>query len=225
MRFSFLFFLILTSTIVFGQDSKAIKDKDAAYTRTITLRAEKIVTSLEISDSSKAKQVVDIITNQYRDLNTVYTERDEQVKHIKQQELSKEETDTAIKKVEASVNNKIGALHTAFISKLSSQLSPAQVTLVKDGMTYNVLKVTYDAYVDMIPSLTQEQKSQIMAWLVEAREYAMDGESSDKKHWWFGKYKGRINNYLSAQGYNINKEKEEWEKRIKQKQEAKQNQS
>ena len=31
----------------------------------------------------------------------------------------------------------------------------------------------------------------------------------------FGKYKGRINNYLSAEGYNVKKEGEEWQKRIK----------
>jgi len=139
--------------------------------------------------------------------------------------LPKKETDSVIKTIEASVNNKIDALHATFISRLSSDLSAEQVTKIKDGMTYNVLNVTYHAYVDMIPSLTKEQKDQMMAWLVEAREHAMDGESSEKKHWWFGKYKGRINNYLSAQGYNINKEREEWEKRNKQKQEANQNQS
>jgi hypothetical protein len=216
----------LCSNIVFGQDSKNVEDKDASYTRTITSRAEKIVNTLGISDSSKAKQAISIITNQYRDLNTIYTERDEQLKKIKQQGLTKEQSDTATKKLEASVANKIGALHANFISRLSSQLTPDQVIKVKDGMTYNVLNVTYTAYVDMIPSLTKEQKDQIMAWLVEAREYAMDGESSEKKHWWFGKYKGRINNYLSSQGYNITKEREEWEKRLKQKQEEKnQNQS
>lgn len=225
MRFSFFFILILCGNAVFGQESKNLDDKNAAYKRTITSRAEKIVSTLSISDSFKAKQVISIIANQYRDLNAIYTERDDQVKKIKQQGLAKEVTDSAIKKVEASVNNKISALHATFVSKLSSRLTPQQVIDVKDGMTYNVLHVTYDAYVDMIPSLTKEQKDQIMAWLVEAREYAMDGESSEKKHWWFGKYKGRINNYLSAQGYNINKEREEWEKRNKQKQEAKQNQS
>jgi hypothetical protein len=226
MRISFLFILILCSNIVFGQDAKNAEDTDVAYTRTITSRAEKIVSTLNISDSSKAKQAISIITNQYRDLNTIYTERDNQLKKIKQQGLTKKETDTAIKKIEAAVNNKITGLHTSFIAKLSSQLTPDQVIKVKDGMTYNVLNVTYTAYVDMIPSLTKEQKDQIMAWLVEAREYAMDGESSEKKHWWFGKYKGRINNYLSSQGYNITKEREEWEKRLKQKQEEKnQNQS
>lgn len=225
MRFSYFLFLILCSTIVFGQDSKTIEDKDAAYTKTITARAEKIVATLSISDSFKAKQVIATIANQYRDLNTVYAERDNELKQIKELALSKEEKDSATKKVEATVTNKVSVLHNAFLKKLSLQLNPDQVTKVKDGLTYNVLHVTYDAYVDMIPSLTKEQKDQIMAWLVEAREYAMDGESSDKKHWWFGKYKGRINNYLSAQGYNITKEREDWEKRIKQKQEAKQNQS
>ncbi len=47
----------------------------------------------------------------------------------------------------------------------------------------------------MIPGLTEDQKNQMLAWLSEAREKAMDAESSDKKHAWFGKYKGRINNY------------------------------
>jgi len=67
----------------------------------------------------------------------------------------------------------------------------------------------------MIPTLTEAQKKQIYAWLVEAREHAMDAESSEKKHAWFGKYKGRINNYLSAAGYNLKKEGEDWEKRKK----------
>ena len=82
-------------------------------------------------------------------------------------------------------------------------------------MTYNVLHVTYSAQLDMIPTLKEEEKAQIYAWLVEAREYAMDAERSKKKHEAFGKYKGRINNYLSKRGYNLTKEREEWAKRVK----------
>ncbi len=82
-------------------------------------------------------------------------------------------------------------------------------------MTYNVVKVTYDAQCDMIPTLTDEEKQQIMAWLKEARELAIDAESSKKKHEVFGKYKGRINNYLSARGYDLVKEREAWYERIK----------
>jgi hypothetical protein len=42
-----------------------------------------------------------------------------------------------------------------------------------------------------------------MAMLLEAREHAMDGGSSEEKHAIFGKYKGRINNFLSAQGIDL----------------------
>ena len=88
-------------------------------------------------------------------------------------------------------------------------------------MTYNVLNVTYKAMLEMIPSLKTEEKAQIMSWLVEAREFAMDAESSDKKHWWFGKYKGRINNYLAGRGYDLQKERKAWEERIKAEKEQK----
>jgi hypothetical protein len=67
----------------------------------------------------------------------------------------------------------------------------------------------------MVLNLTDEQKLQIKVWLTEARELAMDAGSSDEKHKWFGKYKGRINNYLSQAGYNMKLEGEEWQKRIK----------
>ena len=76
-------------------------------------------------------------------------------------------------------------------------------------MTYGVLKITYDSHLDMIPSLKKEEKAQIYAWLKEAREFAIDAENSDRKHAFFGKYKGRINNYLAKRGYDLKKEREE----------------
>ena len=66
-----------------------------------------------------------------------------------------------------------------------------------------------------IDSRSEEEKAQIYAWLIEAREFALDAENSNKKHAAFGKYKGRINNYLAKRGYDLKKEREEWYKRIK----------
>jgi virulence-associated protein VapD len=105
--------------------------------------------------------------------------------------------------------------HFGFIAQLSLYLNDSQIETVKDVLTYNVVKVTYDAQCDMIPTLKTEEKAQILAWLKEAREYAIDAESSNKKHETFGKYKGRINNYLSKRGYDLTKEREEWAKRVK----------
>jgi hypothetical protein len=94
-------------------------------------------------------------------------------------------------------------LHYAFIAALATELTPAQVDQIKDGMTYGVLPNTYRVYQEMLPSLTDAQKRQILAWLTEAREHAIDASTSDEKHAWFGKYKGRINNYLSQAGIDM----------------------
>src|SRR5262249_9754562 len=121
----------------------------------------------------------------------------------------------ATQKEDADKMAKLKQQHDAYIAQLKKELTNEQVEQVKDGMTYRVLPITYTAYQEMIPTLTEAQKQQIYTWLLEAREYAMDAESSDKKHQWFGKYKGRINNYLSAAGYDLKKEEEGWAARRK----------
>jgi hypothetical protein len=63
-------------------------------------------------------------------------------------------------------------------------------------------------YLKEFPELKEDQKAQIHAWLVEARELAMDQGTSREKHAVFGKYKGRINNYLSKAGYDLKKGEE-----------------
>jgi len=191
-------------------------EKEAAYTRTILVRAEKIVAPLGIADTLKTGKVRDLIMQQYRSLNGIYTERDFKLaaaKLLKQtnQDLAKQQ----IQNTENEVNARLYTLHFEYLSKLMLYLNPAQIDQVKDGMTYGVLPLTFKGYLAMIQNLTEEQKQQIMVWLVEAREHAMDAGSSDEKHKWFGKYKGRINNYLSSVGYDLKKEGEDWQKRIK----------
>ncbi|HEY1115129.1 MAG TPA: DUF3826 domain-containing protein [Chitinophagaceae bacterium] len=213
LRFLLVLMLMLPVVALLAQDAKGAEDKEAAYTRTITTRAAKIVATLGITDSTCANRVTRTIADQYRNLNTIHTSRDEAVKAAKAKGLAKESPE--IKKIEEKALTRQNKLHKQYIKKLSKQLSEEQVVKVKDGMTFGVVPITYKGYQDMIPTLTEAQKAQILAWLTEAREHAMDAESSEKKHWWFGKYKGRINNYLSAAGYDLKKEGDEWEKRRK----------
>ncbi len=199
----------------FGQAATAASEADA-YTRTITERAEKIVKGLNLSDSTQGKRVRDVIVQQYRDLNTVHEAHKVAVKAIRdRKDADKAKTDGEIKELEKTREEKLAALHPQYLAKLSALLPPAQVEQVKDGMTYGVLPITYKGYLDMLPSLTDEQKKQIKDYLTEAREHAMDAGSSEEKHGWFGKYKGRINNYLSKAGYDMKKAGDDWEKRRK----------
>ena len=188
--------------------------RDPAYVESIVKRSQKIVDKLGIEDASKAKDVTNIIANRYFKLNDIYEARDAKVKAAKETLTG----DAKNQAVQAAQNEKDAALyrcHFEFPADLSLYLTPAQIEAVKDGMTYGVVKVTYDSHLDMIPTLTDEEKAQIMAWLIEAREIAIDAENSNKKHEAFGKYKGRINNYLAARGYDLTKEHEAWYERIK----------
>ena len=200
---------------VYAQNVTSIVNQDTNYTMVITKRAEKIVNVLNINDSVKYKRVRNIIVDQYRSLNNIHDGYNAQVKADKLQAGDDKTTLSAkTKLLDNELEGKLNELHSGYLSKLGIELTAGQIDMVKDGMTYNILPLTYTAYLDEVPALTEPQKAQIKVWLIEAREHAIDAESSEKKHAIFGKYKGRINNYLSSQGYNMKKEGEEWQKRI-----------
>jgi uncharacterized protein YeeX (DUF496 family) len=207
----------LSVAVVNAQENKTA---DANYIKVITERSAKIVNTLSIKDSTTYNQVVSILVQQYNGINNIHEETKLALAAIKQQSITAQESALQVQKQEEKKAAQLQQLHSSFLAGLQKVISEEQIELVKNGMTYNVLNVTYTAYVDMIPTLKEDQKKKIYEWLIEARELAMDGESSDKKHAIFGKYKGRINNYLSAAGYDLTKEREEWQKRLKTKKES-----
>lgn len=188
--------------------------RDTAYVSSIVKRSRKITDKLGLTDAVKASEVTKIIANRYFKLNDIYTVRDKKVKEAKEK-LTGPVKSEAVTAAENEKDAQLYKTHFAFPADLSLYLDDKQVEAVKDGMTYGVVMVTYNATIDMIPTLKEEEKAQILAWLKEAREFAMDAENSNKKHAAFGKYKGRINNYLSKRGYDLVKEREAWYKRIK----------
>ena len=191
------------------------ENRDPKYVESIVNRSQKIVDKLGLTDVKVAEDVCNIIANRYFELNDIYEIRDAKVKTVKESGLTGDAKNAALKAAENEKDAALYRSHFAFPASLSLFLNEEQIEAVKDGMTYGVVKVTYEATLDMIPSLKEEEKVQIYAWLVEAREFAMDAENSNKKHAAFGKYKGRINNYLAKRGYNLTKEREEWAKRVK----------
>lgn len=207
--------LLLCGWISAGAVDLNKENRDPKYVESIVNRSQKIVDKPGLTDAKVAEDVCNIIANRYFELNDIYEIRDAKVKTVKESGLTGDAKDEALKAAENEKDAALYRSHFAFPASLSLFLNEEQIEAVKDGMTYGVVKVTYEATLDMIPSLKEEEKAQIYAWLVEAREFAMDAENSNKKHAAFGKYKGRINNYLAKRGYNLTKEREEWAKRVK----------
>jgi hypothetical protein len=166
---------------------------DAQYVETIKGRAQRIVDGLNLGDARKAENVRNIIANRYFLLNQIHEKYDKSQQDARDAELYKH--------------------HFELASALAQYLTEEQIDAVKDGMTFGRLKRDYKAQLEMIPSLTDEEKLQVLIWLKEAREFAMDAADSKGKHAWFDKYRGRTNNWLSARGYDLKKEREAWMKR------------
>lgn len=213
---------VVTSVFVFviafvsnatAQVALKSEGRDTAYVAKIIDRAQKNISAVEFKDSATWEAVRNIVVNRYFELNDIYAERDT-TKAIASRTLTGAEKNKEIDAAKALCDSKLYRSHFAFTANISLYINEEQIEQVKDGITMGVVGVTYKANCDMIPSLKEEEKAQILAWLKEARELALDAESSKKKHDVFGKYKGRINNYLSKLGYDLKAEREAWYKRM-----------
>jgi BarA-like signal transduction histidine kinase len=202
--------VVLAATVLFVASAPAQErtsaitsaDLEAAYTAAIQKRTADILTALALNDAARSNRVTDVILRQYRALKA----RDEVIVTA----TSDDET-AGSQATRASLYQCIsGPLHDQFLAKLSAQLTPDQVETVKDKMTYNKVKVTYDAYCAILPGLTYANKAKILEWLKEAREQAMDGGSANEKSRVFQVYKDKINDYLNAQGHDTAKAFAEW---------------
>jgi hypothetical protein len=190
------------------QAAPAAAPADAAYEQAIGKRADDVLKDLALTDEVKAGKVRGVVLDQYRALKAWHDAHDAEVKSLR---AGGGDAQPRLAEVRASLKT----LHDAFLARLGEELTPEQVERVKDRMTYNVVRVTYDAFRDMLPTLKEEEKAYILATLKEAREEAMDAGSSEEKHAVFGRYKGRINNYLSQRGYDLKKATREWAERTK----------
>jgi hypothetical protein len=200
--------LLAAAPSLYAADAPA-SQSELDYTKAIEGRTDDILSALSLDDPVKRARVRETMIARYRELRAWHD-----ANGARRSELAKLQTPDAVAEL-AGIERSRQASHDAFLSRLAADLTPAQVDTVKDRLTYNVVNVTYDAYLDQLPQLTDPQKARIRQFLLEARELAMDEGSSKDKHAVFGKYKGRINNYLSKQGYDLKQAEKEWAERRK----------
>ena len=120
-------------------------EKEAFYATTIENRVNDIVKALNLSDAGKAGAVHDILVAQYHELRVRDAAIDTRLK------VDGKEVNYANRAEQLAAQSK--PLHDQFLAKLSAVLTPDQIEKVKDLMTYNKVKFTYDAYCQMVPNL------------------------------------------------------------------------
>ena len=206
--------VILVSLDSQAQVTLKTEGLDTAYVSSIVKRAQKIVDGLQLNDAQKAENVRNIIANRYFLLNEIHEACAKKKQYAKDSIQGKGHRQRIMESAERRRDAELYKHHFELASALALYLNEEQIDAVKDGMTFGRLKRDYNATLEMIPSLTDEEKLQVLIWLKEAREYAMDAADSKGKHFWFDKYRGRTNNWLSNRGYDLKKERGNWMKRI-----------
>lgn len=206
-------FLLLFSVPVTAQELETVvpdKQFPEEYLQVTHDRAYNFVKEMELSDAKK-ERVTGIVAQQYRDLSAIQDTRDSQLKLIENKFEDRDTREQLSRVVRIKAGMREEVLHRQFIARLTAEITAEQVNRIKDGMTYNVVPVTYNRYMELLPDLTEKQQTTIRAYLIEAREHAIDAGSSEQRHHIFNEYKGKINNYVSAEGYDL----EEAEKRLR----------
>lgn len=168
---------------------------ETLYTTSIESRTQDIIKLLELTDSAKSNAVHDLIIWQYRTMRA----RDALIDAQLQAMGKPVNYSNRAERLEAESK----PLHDYFIARLLKLLTPDQVEKIKDKMTYNKVKVTFDGYVAIVPGLTDSDKAKIMELLKAAREKAVDGGSATEKSAIFQVYKDQINEYLNAHGHDV----------------------
>ncbi|HLZ54459.1 MAG TPA: DUF3826 domain-containing protein [Verrucomicrobiae bacterium] len=214
MKNSLLMIAVLCAgNLIFGLPALAAKDNtpgagnssparmEADYTKAIEDRTASILKALALSDTNQVARVHDIIMAQWRALRAWHDANDAKLKQA---------VKAGDSNATAQIRTSLKSVHDRFLSELSRNLTPQQVDTVKDKMTYDKVEVTCKAYGQIVPNLTDADKAKILELLKQAREEAMDCGSAEEKSAVFKKYKGKINNYLNAQGHDVRKAYQEW---------------
>jgi len=179
-------------------------ERESLYNDVLARRVDNIMQKLALTDTNKADRVRSALLIQYRTLRL----RDEFI----DARLSSQGVDPSDLKARAGLREELSTpLRKWFVTLLAVDLTPDQVDVVKDQMTYGKLKVTYDAYCAIIPDLSDKDKAKVMELLTAARDEAIDGGSAPEKSAIFQVYKDQINAYLNASGHDVDKAFKDWE--------------
>lgn len=208
------FLLVFTFVKSFAADIKLnTRNLSTEVVTEAQQKVTKVLDKLSLTNDSIRKNIQLVIINRYLELREIHQKYDERNKLIEAANLTGEEKGVELERSYYQYNSDLYRSRFSYIAWLSFYLNDEQVEIVKNAMTYNMFHIRYSDFLDLLPNLTEAEKNRVHHWLIEAREFSMDFETPRKMRQMFTKYRGRINNYLAARGYDLRKATEEQQAR------------
>ena len=207
---------LLTAGSVHSQSTDAPTPPAAPTVPAVNKHAAPILAALKLGDPAKETKVNAVVTAFFTSLNEWHHQNDNALKGLwndfnhgrSQKDVAA--ANAALAKIDALYAT-FKPQHDGFLNGLGEVLTPAQVETVEDVLTVRKVEVTYNAYTQIFPTLTETQKAVVLENLRAARDQAIDAPSMAEKSAFFKKYKIKIEDvYLTAQGYNPKQAREEF---------------
>jgi len=169
--------------------------EDPAFAPVAERRADGIMKDLDLDDPARAARVRRHVRNFIVETKNI-NEGSKVPEEDKQSRLEQARAD----------------LYSGFDAE---KLDDTQRLAIKNGLSANHFRINYEAFLDLVPDLTDEQKAYIHDQLAEVCEEAILLNSGTEKGERFIKRRGRINNYLSDQGYDLKELSKQRNERIR----------
>lgn len=181
---------------------------DAKQQASLQKHIKPILDALNLPDAAKANTVSNVLAAFITAHTAWHQTNDETLKgdwndfNHARSKMDKAGADKALAEIDR-VYATFKPTHDQLISGLSAVLSPARIAKVEDVLTVNKVEVTYNVYLQIFPTLTDDQKAVVLKDLQSARDEAIDAGSMTEKSAFFKKYKIVIEeDYLPKQGYD-----------------------
>ena len=94
------------------------------------------------------------------------------------------------------------SVHDSLMTVLNRELDPEQVEMILDKYTVGKVAFTLKGYKDIVPDLKPEEEAQILTYLKQAREQAIDFKNMKQISAIFEIYKTKCEQYLNNNGRN-----------------------
>lgn len=181
--------------------AEPVPAEDPAFAPVAKQRTEGIMKELEFGDADRVARVRRLVRNFMVDTKNI-------------NEGSKVPDDRKRSRLEQ-------ARATLYAGFDAEKLDDAQRLAIKNGLSANHYRINYDAFLNLVPDLTEEQKQYIHEQLADVCDEAILLNSGSAKGELFIDRRGRINNYLSKEGYDLKALSKERNERMKRGREGK----
>jgi hypothetical protein len=195
----------LSVTCSFGQDKNTVSfsatDANAKSDADIVARAGEWTTALNLNDAAKEARVKTAIATHLktvRDWHNNYslTTVPAGINPTTGNRLSDMDRDI----IANSAMPK--SVHDSLMNVLKAELTPEQVETVLDKYTIGKVAFTLQGYKAIVPDLKPEEEAQILVYLKQAREQAIDFKNMKEISAIFEIYKTKCEQYLNSNGRN-----------------------